>query len=499
MSDGACFYPLGTVPEIVKEKRLMYKLIIVDDEKNIREGLYAYFKSYDGGFAVGGTFENAAKALDWLRENDCDIILTDIRMDSMSGLDLARAVYEKKYPAKVVLISGYREFEYAKTALQYQVFDYLLKPVRFDVLDELCEKLKKQLDEEHKKDCSAKRDVMEKFLENQIIMETDAGLYGGSEAFYERVESLGLSKEWADSPCIRIGLATGENEKRIQNKLKECIKTVCTKTFAAKNIKCCALWGTEEFVNLFVYCAERKRAEEFFVSAKNLLAAGLKSIEEMFAAKVRVERCECFESMAQYAVYSSRTDREEQISKIERLIMAAIAEEDTKTMESLMMIFAMHISKSGNTHEFAELKDFLRLLESPADSGEKDVAGGDITDIVKNALENPVEEMHGNIMTKALEYIDENYNRELSVSEVADRVYFNPVYFGRLFKIYKGESFTDYLITKRLEKAKELLGQGAKISETAAAVGYENTKYFIRLFKKREGMTPGAYQKNANM
>ena len=102
-------------------------------------------------------------------------------------------------------------------------------------------------------------------------------------------------------------------------------------------------------------------------------------------------------------------------------------------------------------------------------------------------------------MTKALEYIDENYNRELSVSEVADRVYFNPVYFGRLFKIYKGESFTDYLITKRLEKAKELLGQGAKISETAAAVGYENTKYFIRLFKKREGMTPGAYQKNTNM
>ena len=476
----------------------MYKLIIVDDEKNIREGLYAYFQSYDGGFCVEGTFENAAKALDWLRENDCDVILTDIRMDNISGLDLAREVFEKKYPAKVVLISGYSEFEYAKKALRYQVFDYLLKPIRFDILDEICEKLKMQLDAEHKNDISAKCDVMEKVLENQIILEADAGLYGDTAAFYERMESLGLSEKWADSPCVRIGIVIRESEKK--HKLKEYIKTVCTKAFTAAHIKCCTLWGTKQFINLFVYCRrEESAAENFFEFAENLLTARLKSIEEIFVAEVEVEKWECFESITEYTLYSSRTDRKEQISKIEQLIMAAIAEEDKKTMESLMMIFAMHVSQSGCNHEFTGLKDFLQLLESPGRRGKEDVIGGDITDIVKNALENPVEEMHENIMTKALEYIDENYNRDISVSEVADKVYFNPAYFGRLFKIYRGESFTDYLITKRLDKAKELLRQGVKISETAAAVGYENTKYFIRLFKKREGMTPGVYQKDTNL
>lgn len=482
----------------------MYKLIIVDDEKNIRDGLNAYFQSYDGGFSVAATFDNAAKALEYLSENDCDAVLTDIRMDTVSGLDLARTISERKYPIKVVLISGYREFEYAQKALRYNVFDYLLKPVRFDVLDKLCENLKRQLDEEHQNDVSGKQNVMEEFLKNQLIMEMDAGLYANSAALYERMENRGLSKAWTENPCVRIRLEIPNDEKNTQNKLKECIKTVCTKTFEGKEIKCSIVYGANRTVNFFVYCSKENYAEDaecFFDSVKNLLNMSLNSIEEMFGVAVKINEFKCFFSVSEYAAFASQINEEEQILKIEQLITAAIAEKDKKTMESLMTILVMYASKSGNVHGFGEVKDFLRLLKNSKreKDNEKDFDEENIeeklTDIVKNALDNPVEEMHGNIMTRALEYIDENYNRELSISEVADKVYFNPVYFGKLFKLYMGESFTDYLIAKRLLRAKELLGRGVKIQEAANAVGYENTKYFIRLFKKREGITPGAYQK----
>ncbi len=249
----------------------MHKLIIVDDEKIIRDGLDSYFKSYDSGFEVVGVFENATLALDFLRKHPCDVVFTDIRMDKMSGLDLAKAVYDEKMKTLLVLISGYGEFEYAQKALKYKVFDYILKPVRFKQLDELLKRLK---------------DSME---------------------------------------------------------------------------------------------------------------------------------------------------------------------------------------------ETADQKDDANFL-----------AEYDETEKRKNQT----------LMEKALEYIDNNLERDLNLAEVATYVHFSPMYFSRIFKIHTGLNFTEYIIRKRLDKAKELLAQGMKVQEVSICIGYENTKYFIRLFKKKLGITPGIYQRN---
>ncbi|HUX14076.1 MAG TPA: response regulator [Spirochaetia bacterium] len=123
-------------------------MIIIDDEYEIRTGLSSYFPWHDLGFEVAAIFEAAPEALEYLGANHIDVVLTDIKMPRMSGLQLARALSEAGRETKVVFVSGYKEFDFLKEALEYRAFDYLLKPVtRLDVARTFG-RLKSALDEQ---------------------------------------------------------------------------------------------------------------------------------------------------------------------------------------------------------------------------------------------------------------------------------------------------------------------------------------------------------------
>ena len=107
----------------------MYKLIIIDDEQEIRSGLSNYFPWDEIGFVVVGTFESPLPALDYLAASPVDAVLSDVKMPKMSGLDFAKRLQAMKRPPKIVFLSGYKEFDLLKEAMDYRVFNYLLKPV----------------------------------------------------------------------------------------------------------------------------------------------------------------------------------------------------------------------------------------------------------------------------------------------------------------------------------------------------------------------------------
>lgn len=126
----------------------MYKLIIIDDEKKILEGVAQIFPWNQIGFEVSGEFTSAEDALIFLKENPADVVLTDIRMPNMTGLDLVRAL--KAYPdMKVVIFSSYSEYSYMREALLLDVTDYLLKPVSYSDLVSCFEKIRTELDEKN--------------------------------------------------------------------------------------------------------------------------------------------------------------------------------------------------------------------------------------------------------------------------------------------------------------------------------------------------------------
>ncbi|MNO17368.1 putative response regulatory protein [compost metagenome] len=127
----------------------MYNLLIVDDEAETREALSSYFPWNEVGFQVVGQANNGQEALRLIAEGErVDIVLTDIKMPVMSGIELAEQLYNHRRQIKVVFLSGYRDFEYAQQALHYRVINYVLKPAKYHVLLDVFGKIKEELEAE---------------------------------------------------------------------------------------------------------------------------------------------------------------------------------------------------------------------------------------------------------------------------------------------------------------------------------------------------------------
>lgn len=125
---------------------MSYKMIIVEDESEIREGLFTCFPWDKLGFEVVGLFENGKQALDYILQNKVDVVFCDIKMPVMSGIDLARILFLNSIPVKIVFISGYQDFEFAQKAMKYGVRYYITKPATYDEVIEIFDLIKKELD-----------------------------------------------------------------------------------------------------------------------------------------------------------------------------------------------------------------------------------------------------------------------------------------------------------------------------------------------------------------
>ena len=126
----------------------MYRLLIADDEEDIRRGLALFFPWDEIGFEVVGTAENGKIALEIVRSGTVDVVFCDIRMPVMSGIDLARAIFEAGLKVPVVFLSAFKDFTYAQQALQYGVRSYVLKPTDYANIRSVFAKLKRELDGE---------------------------------------------------------------------------------------------------------------------------------------------------------------------------------------------------------------------------------------------------------------------------------------------------------------------------------------------------------------
>jgi len=124
----------------------LYNLVLVDDEAEIRNGLMQYFPWKQLGYKVTGVFDNGRKALDYMANHTVDVLLCDVMMPELTGLDVARTLYEQGSSIKILFLSGHKDFEYAKQALAYNVSAYIVKPTDFEELHETFSKLKLELD-----------------------------------------------------------------------------------------------------------------------------------------------------------------------------------------------------------------------------------------------------------------------------------------------------------------------------------------------------------------
>jgi two-component system response regulator YesN len=142
----------------------VYKLLIADDEYEIRNGLSNYFPWGEVGFEVVSQADNGIQVIEYTERHEVDVLLCDIRMPIMTGIDVARELYQKKSPIKVIFLSGYKDFEFAQQALIYGVKNYIVKPSQYEELMNIFMNIKEELNQEKKKDTEHEGRVADKVI-----------------------------------------------------------------------------------------------------------------------------------------------------------------------------------------------------------------------------------------------------------------------------------------------------------------------------------------------
>lgn len=416
----------------------MFNIIIVDDDKKIRMGLKTYFEEDLKSFFVIADFDNAEDAIVFLNKNfdKTDIVLTDIRLPQDTGISIAKHIFEKKWNIITVLISGYKEFSYAKQAFKYNVYDYLEKPIDFDELDSLFENLEDELKRKNADSYFLNDKESETLRFVGFLTAAYTGLFSDCNHMKNQLERFGLSSELISQKCCKISLKCRMSEEDVYNKYGQIgTDNVLTNCFMNPYV---------EFYNMY----EKKDYREIIAVSKN-------DNEDI-----------SFERF----VNSVLSDAQKELQKLGFVF-------EIISTEFFDDICAMNNSAQITEENQNIIRENMQLVLDESQDG------------------NEKHEMLDGHIRKALQFIKSNYKNAISIGEVAEYVMLSPSYFSRAFKLNIGKSFTDYLLDLRMEKAKELLlFTVLNVSEVSREVGYSDVNYFIRLFKKRVGSTPSRYK-----
>lgn len=517
----------------------MTKLIIVDDEKNIRLGLKTMIeREFQDKYEII-TATQGAEALEMYLTEGADIIITDIRMPVMDGITLIERISAEPLPSGqsgrplVIILSGYEDFEYAKAAIHYQAMDYLLKPIRrdelFGVLSKCGEQLAKrsevveqlaitetyrlQIQLARLQELLQQRDFTDKDIE-AWSKEIGFDRYGlpfsvavltykyedGSRMKKEELQSL--AKHMFESVGGRLDTCLLDREGRVvliggpQRKFAELSLLADEKELdglligvsqegsqlmdLAHGYKQASASLSYTFIypkTRLIWFAELPGNRPFFAIPKeeirklgNILGTNReKEIGPMLHQIFRIDQLANVDISYLEAV--SKQMNEQVLDEVFRLYGEASVE--------VIKLYR----KVGDLSNFRHFHDYFRSLEQLLFN---------LDEYIKEIRSAHSE--HGD-MREAVAYIENNYHRPLNMAMVSNHVSLNYSYFSEAFKTYAGESFVTYLKKVRIRKAKELIGMGSlKLSEISAAVGFENTRQFSRVFKELEGVSPFEYR-----
>lgn len=518
----------------------MYNLIIVEDEHNIREAIFRFVKWEELGFHVAGLFTNGEEALEHVKQHRVNAILTDIRMPVMDGLELIKSVHEYNPDIKAVVLSGYDEFSYAQQSIRFGVFDYILKPVKFNVLSETLTRLREMMDRERshiRMLDEAYRVSKEQFL-NHVVK----GFFETEEDIYIRAEELGIEIKSGSYCVVRIEIDAfyEENAFRdrallkfsIRNILEEVVDKYSTGFVFSNDVPelCVLLVNAEDLEQVAVIFNEFREhilkfiGHEVTVSISSVyrnislcrmaIEEAGKGLEKVYSdSGSRIIRPKPGETREDPTTLLGERIAEEIVSclnhgdaeGLRRLILNKQAELKGQAPDiwnaaafhtALLQLLSRYLKNVGKDMRSVikgsgiQWKD-AAACNSPDESFELILSV--YTAVMKSGAGSQGNERR--IVEKIKEYIKEHYNEEINLNRIAKHVYMNPSYISRLFKTCTGQNFIDFLTAVRMEKAMELLkNPGVRIYEVSGVVGYTNYRHFTEVFKKYTGLTAVEYR-----
>lgn len=415
----------------------MYQLLLVDDERSIVDSLSLTIPWEKVGVVNIFKAYSAYEALDILEENSIDIVITDIKMPGMSGIELLERINARWEHVKCVLLSGFDDFKYAQQAIKFGTSDYLLKPVKDEDLIETVKTIVKTLEVEWESITTYESAISTikgnlPLLKSNLLTEILHDMNISQDTFIEKLNLLEIPTKYDDSIAL---LHIRINEILHNCKLES---------------------------NSLIQSSIEKKAEQL--------------LKEHF----QIWSCIDERDYIVFVIKLSETiNKEYDDIKLLREVGIAIQHDVKRYLGCKISVFLSQKGVFPNDlpnlyHESVSLTTSERL---------------------QNVLKEEQINDRFSVISEVHTFIEANLANDVSLQRIADHVYLHPVYLSKMYKLETGEGLSDFIYKLRMKKASTyLLNCNMKINVIAKTVGYQNTSYFIKMFKEFYGTTPQEFR-----
>ena len=521
------------------------KLVIVDDEPILLQGLLNTYDWAGMGFQVVGSAQSGEQAIEVIRETKPHVVLTDIRMKQITGLMVIEEIQKTDPECLFIVLSAYRDFDYAQQACDLGAFAYLLKPIENDKLQETMQNAYKtcmeRVENEEKYESwenllvknrdSFLQVLIQKYVQNLIPEEKVADVFrtledvpGNDDRFitvcvdidltYKITNSLdyeasrfALMKRLEDVIGARFFYWKADVDEGsafiIRTTDKDAVRELKTLLEHVKKDEQSPVVAAiskpyKGIAGIRKSCLE---AQKLFGMA-SISGASAFTVSEETELKVPDEAGTDIDSLIVSAVRKNNRSELKEVF-IQRIYSLPHEEElQCKYLHRLMLKTEFMLQDTyGLTENLEEkFRNYYYNLENLNAAKSVDVCYKILCDAIDTRIreaEKDETRYFKEYLAEAASYIEDHLQDEdLSIVSVAAHIYLNPVYFGRVFKNTFGMTFKKYLMQRRMEKAKKLLeSENRSIAEICDAVGISNPSYFSHLFKQYTGKLPSEYRK----
>ncbi|MCJ8013047.1 response regulator transcription factor [Paenibacillus sp. KQZ6P-2] len=498
----------------------MYKVFIVDDEPFIIEGLYDILDWSSFGLEIVGHAENGRQALDALASTPVDLLITDISMPVMNGLNLIAEARKLHPDLKVIILSGFNEFDYLKEGMKLGIENYLLKPINVEELESTLSNTVEKMDSTRSSELYGTFDVQ--ILKDNTLYRWLTGQIAAGE-FRERADLLGFDLEKPYKVVAVLRSKEVESFNRISEQIRDEKEVTSFRDVDGDLVLIGHLRHRTEGKTNFIELLKRISNEQS--SLNEPVQIGIGCVVQL-PEEASLSYKEAKQSLEYFMVYpdssiidytslkenrkSSGTETSIHWEEYAKLILVrdqegltqkirddfeqmqkveGILPEDLRnTALELVIRFKMELAQIKHTDETDIFKKGLSNLRS---SGTFDDLVVSLQEVAKATVGSLMQDAKNPVVSQVLIHIHNHYADELSLKTLGAQYHIHPVYLGQLFHKETGDSFAEYINKYRIEKAKEQLkNTNLKVHEIARNVGYWETGYFYKQFRKYVGISP---------
>jgi len=475
-------------------------MLIVDDERIDREGVAYLVKKFE--FPIQTYMADSVdEAVAMLEEQDFDILFTDICMPGRTGLDLIRESKNLHPDLQCIIYSAYGEFEYAKQAMRYQVRHYILKPLKMDEFQETLQSVIKNCE----KNLTDKRrekvinllllgrtvdDDSWDIIGNVMLIDVSTPLFADARFDIDKMMEDAFGKVfWVSLNEYQSVIFCNDPVDSIKSRAEMFCHTVEQKTGSVVTaILGGRISSPKELLSAYSNM-EAKLDSKFYFKGSQVLSAGRKSgscedeyLDRLQDVKIYIQRGEKLRALTEIDYLFQEMEQSGALSPLYvKFICMNLLHNCVETNSNISRDTVYgYVEQLFHCNNIYELWDNMRRI---------------LSDTLE---ENTLDER--NVIREVLEIVEKEFDKDISLEQIADRVFLTPSYLSYYFKKETGKNFIKYLTVFRLEKAKELLRTtDIKVTTISRMVGYMNPSYFCMLFKNYTGKTPISYREETQV